>query len=243
MSLKMINHPAWDKFNNIFYTFTEKVDYLDIDHLDNCQNILSSQNIKVDKVITAKQVHGSLVNIISTSSKKSDQDEDGLITNSPGIALAIRTADCIPILIFDPQKKVISALHSGWKGTRLEILKEAVIKMKTHFNSHLDDIHVLTGPHIYDCCYEIKEDVADQFKNPDTTAQPIVQRGKRSKRTYLNLLAQIKMTAQQLGLKHFDSIGLCTACSKSSKNNKRFFSFRRDKNLKGYQYAIIILKK
>ncbi len=250
----MINHPAWNKFDRIFYTFTEKDDYLDINHLDNCKNILSSQNFKVDKIITAKQVHNSGVKVISVSSKNPDptedkkpdknkmiipaqkeyqnKDEDGLITNSPGTALAIRTADCVPILIFDPQKSVISALHSGWKGTRLAILKEAVLKMKTHFNSHIYDIHVLTGPHIHDCCYEIKEDVANQFKNSDAIVQ-------RDKKIYLNMLTQIKLTAQQIGIKHLDSIDLCTACNQ---NGQRFFSYRRDKNLKGYQYSIVMLK-
>lgn len=91
-------------------------------------------------------------------------DTDGLITDQKGIGLIIKFADCTPIILFDPVKKVQALIHSGWRGTVQKIGLKALEKMQTDFDCELDNIHVYLGPSIAQEDYEVGEDVYKAFK-------------------------------------------------------------------------------
>ena len=89
---------------------------------------------------------------------------DSVITNIKGIAIGVKTADCVPSLIFDTQKLVIAAVHSGWRGTAKKILIKTIEKMKEIYTSDFNDIVVMLGPSICGNCYSVGENVISEFK-------------------------------------------------------------------------------
>ena len=93
---------------------------------------------------------------------------DGLITADSGPVLTVYSADCIPLLFFDPKRRVIASVHAGWKGTILGISRLTIKKMAGEFQSDPSDIRVISGPSIHSCCFEIRQDVATIFgrENP-----------------------------------------------------------------------------
>ena len=98
-------------------------------------------------------------------------ETDGLITNKEGIALAVKFADCTPIVLFDPIKKVQAIVHSGWRGTVGEISLEALRKMTEEFNSNIEDVLAYVGPSIAQDNYEVGVEVYEAFRdNPDRDA-------------------------------------------------------------------------
>ena len=88
---------------------------------------------------------------------------DASITNRPGLLLAIQTADCVPILLVDPKKRAIAAIHAGWRGTLARIAAKTIGKMQMHFGTNPRDLLAAIGPSIGPCCYEVGTEVATQF--------------------------------------------------------------------------------
>lgn len=114
---------------------------------------------------TLKQVHGDV--IYRVGSEKDCAKPcigDGLITNVPGILLAIQTADCLPVVLIDPQKKAVGAFHAGWRGTFKRIVEKGVGAMQQHFGSDPKRILAAIGPGIHSCCYEVGRDLRTQFE-------------------------------------------------------------------------------
>ena len=87
-------------------------------------------------------------------------EADGLITDIPGLALCIFTADCTPILLYDPVKRCAGAVHAGWRGTAMDIAGKAVRKMAETFGSRPENICAAVGPCISRCCFETGEEAA-----------------------------------------------------------------------------------
>jgi YfiH family protein len=89
---------------------------------------------------------------------------DALLTDEPRILLSIRTADCLPILLVDPQRRAIAAVHAGWRGALARIAEKAVGDMRREFYSRPDDLIAVIGPSIRRCCYEVQQDVVNAFE-------------------------------------------------------------------------------
>ena len=118
-------------------------------------------------VIQGHQVHGGKVAIIDRPDYTRDELEgyDAFVTNIPNVAIGVRTADCVPILLYDPVKRVISAVHSGWKGTVLHIVCNAVDVMHQCFQSNNSDLRAVLGPSIGQDSFQVGEEVVEHFKN------------------------------------------------------------------------------
>ncbi len=116
-------------------------------------------------VATLKQVHGDVIYRVGSPEDCANPcTGDGLITNVPGILLAIQTADCLPVLLVDPQKKAVGAFHAGWRGTFKRIVEKGVGAMQQHFGSDPKKILAAIGPGIHACCYEVGRDLRTQFE-------------------------------------------------------------------------------
>lgn len=117
-------------------------------------------------VIQGHQVHGSKVAVISRPGMTREELEgyDAFITNLPGVAIGVRTADCVPILIHDPQKQVIAAVHSGWKGTVQKIAMKTIGILETKYKSRPEDLVAVIGPSIGPDSFQVGEEVAGMFK-------------------------------------------------------------------------------
>ena len=169
---------------------------------------------------------------------------DGLLTNQKGIALCTTSADCISLLFYDPVKKIIGSVHSGWKGTLQGISKKAVEKMLQEYQSNPKDIICCICPSIRKCCFEVDEDVKELFwqkykKLPNI--KEIIQKEKIIEEKQKYHIDTVKINQELLkkeGLKPENIIdsNICTMC-----HPEYFHSYRVDKENSGRNAAIISL--
>jgi len=118
------------------------------------------------EVTQGHQVHGSRVAIVNRPGMTCEELEgyDAFITNLPGVAIGVRTADCVPVLLYDPVKRVVAAVHAGWKGTVLHISHGVITAMTQVFKCCPADIKAVIGPAIGPDSFQVGEEVATQFK-------------------------------------------------------------------------------
>ena len=118
-------------------------------------------------VIQGHQVHGSKIAIIDRPDLTREELEgyDAFVTDLPGIAIGVRTADCVPILLYDPVHRVIAAVHSGWKGTVLKISKSTISLMGERFGTHPADLQAVIGPAIGPASFQVGEEVVEKFRD------------------------------------------------------------------------------
>jgi polyphenol oxidase len=169
-------------------------------------------------------------NIVRKVNKPGEYKEcDALITNVSRVALAVTVADCVPILFFDPVKKVIGAVHAGWKGTVNSIAKRAVEKMIVEYKTDPAQMLVYIGPSAGVCCYEIGKEVAIKFGNKVVPYE---------KKTFLDLKQENMAQLLQVGViaSNVEVSKFCTICE-----NRLFHSFRRDGKKSGRMLAIICM--
>lgn len=173
-------------------------------------------------IVTVNQVHGDRV----IEAGEAPAQADGLWTASPGVALGIKTADCIPLLLEDPVGKRVAAVHSGWRGTYAAIAERAVKAL----GARPAELRAAIGPCIRVCCYVVSDELADQF-----TARfgDVVER--RAGRPHLDLAKTVRLQLTRAGVSRIDDVeGLCTSC------DRRFHSFRREKGAPGRQVSFIV---
>jgi len=177
--------------------------------------------------IVAHQVHSNRIEIIKEQNSHGWHENatiecDGLLTNQKNVVLTILTADCVPILLYDPTKEVIGAVHAGWKGSKLEIAKEAMRLMQHEFGSNPHDILAYIAPSIGQCCYEVGEEVALHF---DSNCYHI-----KGDKFMLDLPFVNKKQLMQMGVleENITLSNICTSCEVES-----FFSYRKEGGCSG----------
>ena len=199
--------------------------------------------------VLSKQSHETKVLKVGTKDRgkgiTKDRDYEGidaLITDEEGILLSCFSADCVPILFYDPVHKAVGACHSGWRGTKGKILQNVVEEMRKHFSSNPAEILIAIGPSICKEQYVVSEDLALSFLEdyPDLgedTASPI-QRISKDK-FQLDLWDLNRRIALDCGIKeeHISISGYCTM-----ENPELFFSHRYSQGKRGLQGAFICLK-
>jgi hypothetical protein len=190
--------------------------------------------------VVANQTHSSNIETIDNNETKgwksqSDviKDCDALITNNKGVMLTILTADCVPILLFDPKQNAIGAVHAGWRGTEQEILFKTVEKMKKEFGSNSQDIIAGVAPSIGRCCYEVGEEVAKHFFT-DSNAYTQKEDKFMLDLPYINKIQLLKAGLQE---ENIEMSGICTACEVED-----YFSYRKEQGCSGRFMSMIGLK-
>lgn len=176
-------------------------------------------------LILVQQVHGNYIKeVASRDSETIIAKADGLVVNKTSRTpiLGIRTADCLPILAVDPQRKIIGAAHAGWRGTLANIAGN-LVKAMVKLGAEPSDIFISLGPHIGACCYNIDEKRADKFSLEFLAAKDIVFRN--SGQWYLDLGAANCKQFIRAGVLsgHIDRDGICTFS-----RNDEFYSYRKD---------------
>lgn len=133
--------------------------------------LLNEMIIEPSEIYSGQQMHTNQVVIVDGENGepfvygRTFKETDGLITNQPNIALLIKYADCTPIVLFDPQKRVQASVHSGWRGTTKKIALKAIEKMESEFDCRREDILVYVGPSIDQDHYEVGSEVYAAFKD------------------------------------------------------------------------------
>lgn len=188
-----------------------------------------SANPRVD--VTLRQVHSDRV-VNANGVRDCEEEGDALITDDKGKAIGIRTADCVPILLLDVKKRVVAAVHAGWRGTASDIVTRTLEAMTKTFGTAAGDVYAAIGPSIRECCYEVREDVAARL------ASYFPEWGEEDKITRLVDLPEAnrrQMIACHVpGDQIFDT-GLCTTCQTS-----QFYSYRREPQNSGRMISSIV---
>lgn len=182
------------------------------------------------------QVHSDNV-VNKTNKKPSFPTADAIITKERQIALCLKTADCVPCFLYDSQNKVIAAIHAGWRGTALKLVKKTLKKLEQLYKSEPNNIFAFIGPAIGPCCYNVGKDVVEHFHFLGKAKQDFIQKIKGEK-YMLDLKGINAFLLAQLGIpeENIEISDLCTSC-----NEELFYSYRRDKDKAGRNISFITL--
>jgi len=183
-----------------------------------------------------KQIHGSHALWCNGPGVNHDCKADVLLTDQPGTALAVRTADCLPILLADPQTGIAAAVHAGWRGTALNVSRTAVRQMLSG-GAQVKDILASLGPCIGPCCYKIDGDTAGKLAKCAPGAEKAIRRGAEITAD-LNAINTLQLLQCGLNEAKIESFNACTSC-----DNSRFFSYRRDGKRTGRHLAVVALPR
>ena len=196
-------------------------------------------------IVKNHQVHSDVVravtkeDILSSPELPGPVDADGLITDVPGLCLTIFSADCIPVLLYDPKKRVIAATHAGWRGTAQGIAARAAEKMQRDYGCSPEDILAAIGPGISPCCFETHADVPDGLRaGLGTEAEPFIHPLPQEGKFSVDLKGANARWLERSGLRP-EHIAICPACTACDGNT--FWSHRRLGNTRGSMAAMIQL--
>jgi len=224
----------------------------------NRARFLALINAKGWPMVTARQVHSDLVLRIDGVPAQ-PLSGDALVTNVPGLVLAVKTADCVPVLLVDVKKKVVAAIHAGWRGMVKRIVEKTVGVLRREYGSGPGDIRAAIGPGIAACCYSVGDEVRDQFESQFSYSSElfheVMERDQLRERYPLLFLTarapghhplgrklhlDLAMAAQrqliEAGVPHkrISATGKCTSC-----HNDLLFSHRKEKGITGRQVGAI----
>lgn len=184
--------------------------------------------LRQDQIATVRQVHGDSIWVIDASQTPGpsgpEREADAVITDRAGLAIAVRTADCLPILIWDEVKEVVAAVHAGWRGSLNAIASKTVLTMRASFESDPKSLWVGIGPAIGPCCYEVNGAVLKPLRDRFEYWREVV-REKENGKGMLDLagLNVLQLTASGVSPERITVAGACTFC-----HPERFYSYRRD---------------
>lgn len=198
--------------------------------------------IRTEDFVVTRQTHSDIVRMVNRADRGNalidgaSPECDGLITNEPGVALVVFTADCTPILLHDPVTGAVGAVHAGWRGTAAGIAARAVEAMMENYGCGPEDIRAAIGPNIGQCCFETDEDVPQAMVAAlGTDAQASIR--KAGSKYYVNLKELNALWLRRMGVAHIEISSDCTACQP-----QRFWSHRVTGGQRGSQGAVIVCK-
>jgi len=131
------------------------------------------------QLITLRQIHSDIIHLVDASPAE-PLVGDGLITATPGLLLAIQTADCLPIILADSEHKAVGVFHAGWRGTAKRIVEKGVGAMRRCFGSRASDLKAAIGPGIHGCCYDVGNEVREKFESQFAYAASLFHEVKES---------------------------------------------------------------
>lgn len=214
---------------------------------DEPENVLKNYEIlgnalgfDVRKLVLSHQSHTDTVRVVTAEDAGAGlfgpelEECDALITDTPGLALVVFTADCTPILLHDPVTGAVGAVHAGWRGTAAAIAGKAVAAMAEQFGARPENIRAAIGPNIGDCCFQTDADVpAAMVQAFGTAAEPWIRA--TGEKFYVNLKEINALVLRRAGVDRIEISAHCTACQPD-----RFWSHRITRGERGSQGAIIV---
>jgi YfiH family protein len=209
-------------------------------------------------LIALKQFHSDVVHSFDTAPTDPCRG-DATITDRPNLLLAVQTADCVPILLVDPKKRAVAAIHAGWRGTLARIAAKTIGKMQMHFGTNPPDLLAAIGPSIGPCCYEVGTEVATQFLSQFADAPDYFDEFRTGDEPnpiqWLNMMPpghqpppkgvlldlpkanRSQLLAAGLRPRNIHTIDLCTACRPDL-----LFSYRKEGSASGRLMSVIALR-
>lgn len=209
-------------------------------------------------LVTLRQIHSDVIRFVD-SPGESQLAGDGLLTATPGLLLAIQTADCLPIILVDPKRRAVGVFHAGWRGTVKRVAEKGAGEMRRWFGSRARDLKAAIGPGIHGCCYEVGEEVRDQFESQFAYAAKLFREVEESdpvrekypmlfltarapghsvlpKKIFLNLVEANRQQLMAVGVpaKSIAASPLCTNCRPDL-----LFSYRAEKGKTGRMMGVV----
>jgi len=219
--------------NNLAYHINDIKEDVDKNHY----TLARSMQYPLKRLVHMQQVHRDGIVIIEHDYNfESTPTCDALITQEKNIPLMVMVADCIPILIYDPVKKVIATVHAGRTGIFSKILPKTINKMKERYTSNVKDINVSFGPSIHQCCYQVGPEIKKEAKQ---LKYGYAIKTDDENNYYLDLVSIGYEQLISLGIRksNIEVSTYCTAC-----NTDTFYSYRAENNNCGRFAGIIMLK-
>jgi YfiH family protein len=203
--------------------------------------LASAFGIAPEALVTVRQVHGNDILVIDEPNEDYGHflgvESDAVITNQPGVMIGVCVADCAPILLLDPEKRIIAAVHAGWQGTVQKVVSKTVEGMQALFGCTPKMLQAVIGPSIGKCCYEVDTPVRDAFARNDIPWAPFTEQTEEGKwRLSLAAANRDMLLAAGVPAGSVQVSDLCVCC-----HRELFFSFRRDKGETGRQMGFIML--
>ncbi len=223
---------------NLGYTAGDSKSIVD----KNRQLLAGALGIKSEQLITIRQSHTKQVQIVTeeTAAATPESDPyDAQVTNVPGKCLTVIVADCVPILLYDPTRHVIAAVHAGWRGTVRKIVSETMKVMSETFGCNPRHILAGIGPSIGPCCYEIGQEVIDEVVGRLGSRESFLIEGEKLGKARFDLWEANRRQLVEAGVlpDHIEISRICTSC-----NTDKFYSYRKEKDGTGRMMAGIMLK-
>ena len=227
-----------------------------------------SSRAKLDRtlwpLITLRQIHSDIIRCVdSIPASDHPLSGDGLITATPGLLLAIQTADCLPVILVDARRHAVGVFHAGWRGTLQRIVEKGIGEMHRCFGTNPRDLKAAIGPGIHGCCYEVGEEVRIKFESQFEYGASIFREVKDSdpvrekypllfltarapghgdlpKKIFLDLVEANRQQLLAAGVpkKNIEASPLCTSC-----HPELLFSYRAEKGKTGRMIAVAGIRK
>ena len=209
-------------------------------------------------LVQVKQIHSSIIHRVDAA-RHEPLAGDGLITSTPGMVLAIKTADCVPVLVVDAKRHAVGAFHAGWRGTVARIVEKGVGEMRRHFGSLPRDLRAAIGPCVRKCCYSVGPEVIAEFESQFGYADDLFEEvfdsnaihikypllflnqrapghGDLGPQIHLDLVEANRRQLEDAGVRqeHINVIAGCTSC-----DTTKFFSHRAEFGKTGRMMAVV----
>lgn len=192
--------------------------------------------VGTERIFFLSQVHGTGAVVLGGDERREtvvEMEGDALASRAPGLACAVRTADCVPVLVGDLKSGAAAAIHAGWRGIVRGVLEAGVAKLQEVAGGDVELVAAL-GPHIRLWAFEVGEDVADEIASV-SPVPCVVRRDGMKPHVRLDNIVRAKLSALGLKPERIDDVGGCTASE-----GERFFSYRRDGKVGGRHLSAIV---
>ena len=212
-------------------------------------------------LVTLRQIHSDIIHLVNAVPAQ-PLTGDGLVTATPNLLIAIQTADCLPVILADPRQRAVGVFHAGWRGTVKRIVEKGVGEMRRWFGSRPHDLRAAIGPGVHSCCYEVGEEVREQFESqfeyagrlfhelkdsdPVREKYPLLFLTARAPghsdlpiKIFLDLVEANRRQLLDLGVpaRNITASPLCTSC-----RTDLLFSFRKERGVTGRMLAVAGIK-
>ena len=202
-------------------------------------SLVGVRQIHSGVVRVVKEGDGALEGRLQTAEGKAVLEGDGLITDVPGVLLGVGTADCVPVLVVDIEKRVVGAFHAGWRGTVARIVEHGVAKMREKYGSRVEDLSAAVGPSIGACCYSVGQEVRSEFWGKFRYAKELFGVDAGTMRLNLWEANRRQLLDAGIGAERITVVGECAACARDEDGGLRYFSHRGENGVAGRMLNVV----
>jgi YfiH family protein len=201
-------------------------------------------------LVTLRQVHSDVVRVVGeehgagqwrlqTEDGKAVWEGDGVVTNVPGVLLGIQTADCVPVIVADVEKRAVGVFHAGWRGTLAGIVGRGVEVMRKEYGSRSEDMVAAVGPSIGVCCYTVGEEVRAGFGAGFGYAEELFREVEGSVRLDLWEANRRQLVDAGLKAERIAVVGECSGCAVDAAGARKYFSHRVERGVAGRMLSVV----